>query len=88
MLIVIHSYQTEISPGAQLDNFQTPKDFIQMVANAIDGRYNDKNACLKTVRQYWKNTTAALDREGEKVKPEIINSTTNVVEFVVPRWAI
>ncbi|KAG8993138.1 hypothetical protein FRB90_000781 [Tulasnella sp. 427] len=63
--------------GAMLNNFQTPKDFTRTVAHAIDGRYNDEKACLKTVRQYWNNTTAALDREGEKVKPEIINSTTD-----------
>jgi hypothetical protein len=68
---VINSYQN-LNPGANLDNFQTPKDFIRMVAYAIDGRYCDDEACLRTVRQYWKNTTAALDREVKKVEPEII----------------
>ncbi len=85
MLIVINSYQN-LHPGAKLDNFETPKDYIRMVAYAIDGRYGDAKACLRTVRQYWKNTTAALDREGQKVEQEIINSTTNVstlLQFVI-----
>ena len=43
-----------------------------MVAYVIDGRYGDEKACLRTVRQYWKNTTAALDGEGQKVEQEII----------------
>ena len=81
VLIMINSYQ-RLHPGAKLDNYQTPKDLMRMVAHAIDGRYNDEKACLKTVRQYWKNATAALDRDGEKVKPEIINSTTNVSSLV------
>lgn len=74
---MINSYQN-LNPGANLGNFQTPKDFIRMVAYAIDGRYGDDKACLRTVRQYWKNTTAGLDREGKKVEPGIISSTTNV----------
>ena len=74
---MIISYQN-LNPGANLDNFQTPKDFIQMVAYAIDGRYGDDKACLRMFRQYWKNAIAALDREGKKAEPEIINPTTNV----------
>jgi hypothetical protein len=77
VLIVINSYQN-LNPGAKLDNFETPKNYIWMAAYAIDGRYSDDKACLRTVRQYWKNTTVALDREGQKAEPEIINSTTNV----------
>jgi len=38
----------------------------------------DPDARLRTFRQYWKNTTAGLDREGEPVDPKIIESTTNV----------
>ena len=71
------SYQN-LNPGAKLDNYLTPKDYMQMVAHAIDGRYGDDKACLRTVCQYWKNTTAALDREGRKVDKDIINSTTNM----------
>jgi hypothetical protein len=37
---------------------------------AVDGRYGDDKTCLRTVRQYWKNTTAALDREEQKVEQE------------------
>jgi hypothetical protein len=74
---VINSYKN-LNPGANLNNFQTPKDFIWMVAYAIDGRYGNDKACLRTVHQYWKNTTASLDREGKKVEPEIINSTMNM----------
>ena len=62
VLIMITSYQ-KFDPGAKLDNFQTPKGFMRMVTHAIDGRYNDEKACLKTVRQYWKDATAALDQE-------------------------
>jgi len=85
VLIVINSYQN-LHPGAKLDNFETPKDYIRTVTYAIDGRYGNDKACLRTVRQYWKNTTAALDREGQKVEQEIINSTTNVstlLQFVI-----
>ena len=58
---MINSYQ-KLDPGAKLDNFQTPKGFMRRVAYAIDGRYNDEKTCLKTVRQYWKDATAALDQ--------------------------
>ena len=74
---MINSYQN-LNPGANLDNFQTPKIFIRMVAYAIDGRYGDDKACLRTFRQYWKNAIATLDREGKKVESEIINPTTKV----------
>ncbi|KAI0254470.1 hypothetical protein BJV78DRAFT_1280066 [Lactifluus subvellereus] len=76
---MINSYQ-KLNPGAKLNDFETQKAFILMLAKAIDGRYGDPNACLRTVRQYWKNTTAGLDREGERVDPEIINSTTYFIE--------
>ncbi len=74
---MINSYQ-KLNSGIRLDNYETPKAFILMIAKAIDGRYGDPDACLRTVHQYWKNTTAGLDREGEPVNPKIIESTTNV----------
>jgi hypothetical protein len=77
MLTMCNSYQ-KLNAGARLDNYETPKAFILMIAKAIDGRYGNPDACLRTVRQYWKNTTAGLDREGEPVNPKIIESTTNV----------
>jgi len=77
MLTIIGSYEKR-NPGAKLNNFETPKKFILMVANAIDGRYGDPDACLSTVRQYWKNTTAGMEQEGEPVDRAIIESTTNV----------
>jgi len=77
VLTTINSYQ-KLNSGAMLDNYEMPKAFILMIAKAIDGRYGDPDACLRTVRQYWKNTTAGLDREGEPVDPKIIESTTNV----------
>lgn len=55
-----------------------------MVAHPIDGRYGDSNACLKSVLQYWKNTTTGLDREGQPVDPRIISSTTHASPCVVP----
>ncbi|KIO02391.1 hypothetical protein M404DRAFT_1002419 [Pisolithus tinctorius Marx 270] len=36
------------------------------MAHAIDGRYNDEKACLKTVRQYWKNTIHCSSRERSR----------------------
>ncbi len=30
---------------------------LERIANAIKGRYGNSQACLRTVRQYWKNTT-------------------------------
>ena len=83
MLTMINSY-LNIVPGASLDNFKTPKAFIWMVAHAIDSRYGDPNACLRTVLQYWKNTTTGLDREGQLVDSKIITSTTNVSLCVAP----
>ncbi|KAI0831934.1 hypothetical protein BC628DRAFT_569142 [Trametes gibbosa] len=50
-----------------------------MIAKAIDGRHGDDDACIRTVRQYWKNITAGLDREGEPVDPKIIASTTSFI---------
>jgi len=46
-----------------------------MVAHAINGRYGDPSACLRTIVQYWKNTTAGLDLEGQPVDSKIIAST-------------
>lgn len=63
-----------LNVGAKLNNYETPKAFILMTANAIDSRYGDPDAYLRTVRQYWKNTTAGLGREGEPVNPKIIES--------------
>lgn len=80
---MINSY-LDVTPGAHLDNFETPKAFIRMVAHAIDGRYGDPIACLRTVVQYWKNTTAGLDREGEPVDPKTTTSTTHVSASVIP----
>lgn len=60
---MLNRYQ-ELQPGAKLDNYETPKAYILMIAKAIDGRYGDPDACLRTVRQYWKNTAAGLDRDG------------------------
>lgn len=77
MLTTTNSYQ-KLKLGARLDDFETPKAFILMIAKAIDGRYRNSDACVRTVRQYWKNTTAGLDREGEPVDPKVIESTTNV----------
>jgi len=77
-----NSYQ-KLNTGARLDNFETPKAFIPMVAKAIEGRYGDPDACLRTVLQYWKNTTAGLDREGEAVDPKIMESATNVSSRVI-----
>ena len=77
VLTTTNSYQ-KLNPGAKLDNYETPKAFVLMIAKAVDGRYGDPDACMKTVRQYWKNTTAGIDREGEPVDPKIIESTTNV----------
>ena len=73
---MINSYQ-KLS-GARLDNYETPKAFIQMISKAINSRYGYPNACLRTVLQYWKNITAGLDWEGEMVNPKIIESTMNV----------
>lgn len=77
-----NSYQ-KLHSGARLDNYETPKAFILMIAKAIDGRYGDPGACLRTVHQYWKNTTAGMGREGEPVNPKIIESTTNVSSCVI-----
>lgn len=74
-----------LNAGAKLNNYETPKAFILMTANAIDSRYGDPDACLRTVRQYWKNTTAGLGREGEPVNPKIIESTTNK-ELKLPHY--
>lgn len=81
---MINSYQ-RLNVGAKLNNYETPKAFILMTANAIDSRYGDPDACLRTVRQYWKNTTAGLGREGEPVNPKIIESTTNK-ELKLPHY--
>ena len=74
---MVNSYK-ERNPDASLDNFESPKAFIRMIANVIDGRYGDPKACLTTVRQYWKNTTASLSRTGYPVRSEIVSSTTHV----------
>lgn len=41
------------------------------------GRCGDPNVCLRTVLQYWKNTTAGLDRKGQLVDSKIIASPRN-----------
>ncbi|KAG8854874.1 hypothetical protein FRB96_007274 [Tulasnella sp. 330] len=69
----------KLNPGVRINNFETPKAFVLMLAKAIDGRYGDLSACVRTIHQYWKNTTAGLDREGEPVDPKIIESTTNFI---------
>jgi len=70
---------------AQLDNFETPKGYIRMIAHAIDGRYGDPKACLTTVLQYWKNTTASLSRAGRPVRSNIVLSTTNFINGPLQR---
>ncbi len=77
MFTIINSYAKRRA-DAQLDNFETPKGYIRMIAHAIDGRYGDPKACLTTVLQYWKNTTASLSRAGRPVRSDIVLSTTNV----------
>jgi hypothetical protein len=63
---VINSYQN-LNPGAKLDNFQTPKDFIRMVAYAIDGRYGDDKACLRTVRRAGRTPPLASTAKERKL---------------------
>lgn len=77
MLTMIDSYAKR-KGCAQLDDFETPKGYIRMIAHAIDGRYGDPKACLSTVVQYWKNTMASLSQAGRPVRSDIVLSTTNV----------
>jgi hypothetical protein len=70
VLIMINSYQ-KLSAGANLDNYEAPKAFILVIAEAIDGRYGDPDVCLRMVRQHWKNTTAGLDCEGGWLTPRL-----------------
>lgn len=50
-LAVINSYQ-KFDSSAKLDNCETPKASILMIAIAIDGRYDDPDACFRSVNQY------------------------------------
>lgn len=78
MLVLIDRYAGR-TPGANLNSFETPKDFMRKVAHAIDGRYGDPKACLTTVVQYWKNLTGGWRREGrETIRDEVVLSTSNV----------
>jgi hypothetical protein len=74
---MVNSYK-ERNPDTSLDNFESPKAFIWMIAHAINSKYGDPKACLTTVRQYWKNTTASLSWTGHPVQSEIISSTTHI----------
>ncbi|KAH9841009.1 uncharacterized protein C8Q71DRAFT_701269 [Rhodofomes roseus] len=68
-------------PGANLDNFETPKDFMRKIAHAIDGRYGDPKACLTTVVQYWKNLTAGWRRtDRPKIRDDVVLSTSNFIK--------
>jgi hypothetical protein len=68
---LINSYQ-KLNPDARLDNFEMPKAFILVIAKAINSRYGNPDACLRTMKQYWKNTTIGLDWEEETVNPKIV----------------
>jgi len=83
MFIMINNYAKR-NLDSSLDNVETPKAFMRMIAHAIDGRYGDPKACLTTVRQYWKNTTASLSRAGHPVRSKKVLSTTHVSACAIP----
>lgn len=52
---------------------------MRKVALAIDGRYGDPIAGLKTVVQVWKNLTAGWQYfKREKISDGVVRSTSNV----------
>ena len=66
-------------PGANLRDFEPPKDFMRMVALGTNGRYDDPKACLKSVIQVWKNLTAGWQwAKRGKIRAEVVSSTRYV----------
>ncbi|KAI0956552.1 hypothetical protein AcW1_005203 [Taiwanofungus camphoratus] len=70
-------------PGTNLDNFETPKDFMHKIAHAINGRYGDPKTCLTTIVQYWKNLTVGWQQIGHpKIRDDVVLSTLNICWFL------
>ncbi|KAI0252177.1 hypothetical protein BJV78DRAFT_1281944 [Lactifluus subvellereus] len=77
--VVLWDVYARRTPGANLNNFETPKDFMRKIAHVIDSRYGDPEACLTTVVQYWKNLTAGWRRAGRpQIKDDVVLSTSNL----------
>lgn len=60
------------APGANIDSFEAPKDFVRKGFHAIDGRSGDPKAHLTTAAQPWKNFTAGWPRAVREKIEEVV----------------
>jgi hypothetical protein len=71
------------NPGASLYNLESLKEFVRIMAYAVDGMEGNGTAALETVRNYWNFFSAGWRQKKNSLKypTSIAESVTNVCLF-------